>query len=452
MSNQSGSNDSGSERGESEPSGLKPTGSQIDCARSCDDLHIEAALTFLTELGTSTLESGYATEATLLIVGSCAAAWGLRDVSVCGVGRVVIVQCSDNNGNTMSRLAEASTLDAFDCDRMRRIKDVARQTVVEQLHPNTACERLKAANAGPQPFPWWSVQAGGVLLAFCICLQIGGHALAAVLAAGTQLVVNLSGRWFGKHGVPTFFTVAVQAAGAGAFGGLFHGLGWLTVAQAATVVATAWVLIAPLPQLMSTAIDVVSSDSLTALARALGAALIIGGITLGGLLMLALSWRFDLGIAGDPTLPQLPVWLGIIFAILGAIGNALFNVGGRNLLVPAAVAGLVTASVNQTLIHVGHLPSVWAGPLAAVVLGFLAAATANWLRLPMSALALVGITGALLPGLIVCQGLILSVYQVSGIGYFVQAGAVCVALGIGASFGVYLWSVLARSPWAASTD
>ncbi|MFE1591244.1 threonine/serine exporter family protein [Nocardia sp. NPDC058705] len=441
MSNLSEANDNASKQDQSRST-----------AAGSGDRQIEAALEFLAELATSTLESGYATEASMLMVKSCAGAWGLREVTVSSLGRVVIVQCADGDGLVLSRVAEASSLDSYDCDRMRRIKDVVRQTVTDNLTPVDACDRLKKADIGPQPFPWWSVQAGGVLLAFCICLQIGGSPPAALLAAGTQLIVNLSGRGFGAHHVPKFVAVAVQAAMAGALGGTFHLIGWLSVAQAATVIATAWVLIAPLPQLISTAIDVVSADSLTALARALGAALIIGGIVLGGLLTLALAWRFDLGIASDATLPTLPVWLGIIFAILGAIGNALFNVGGRGLLFPAAVAGLVTASVNQTLIHVGHMPAAWAGPLAAVVLGFLAAASAERLRLPMSALALVGITGALLPGLIVCQGLILSVYKVSGIGYFAQAAAVCVALGLGASFGVYLWSVSARRPWAATTD
>lgn len=417
-----------------------------------DRRRVTDELRFLTELGTATLESGYATEAMTLMVTSCAAAWGRTQILVTAVGRTVFVQCADADGDPVSRVAQATTLDSFDCDRMRRIKQVAQRTVVERLDPRTACRLLAAADAGPQPFPWWSVQAGGMLLAFCICLQIGGTALAASLAALTQLVVNLSGRGLGALGVPKFFTVAVQATVAGTFGGVFHLLGGMPVAQAATVVATAWVLIAPLPQLISTAIDLVSADSLTALARALGAALIIGGIALGGVLVLSLSWRFDLGGAADAVLPVLPIWLGICFAILGAIGNALFNVGGPHLLLPAAVAGLVTAAVNQTLIHAANIPAAWAGPLAAVVLGFLAAASAEWLRLPMTALTLVGITGALLPGLIVCQGLILSVYQVSGIGYFVQAGAVCVALGVGASFGVYLWSVLARRGWAASTD
>ncbi|MFD3704320.1 threonine/serine exporter family protein [Nocardia sp. NPDC058658] len=438
MSNLSGDNDSAS--------------NQAAAGSDGDDRRIEAALEFLTELATSTLESGYATEASILMVKSCAARWGLHDVTVSSLGRMVIIQCAAGEGRVLSRVAEASSLDAYDCDRMRRLKDVARQTVTDDLSPVDACDLLKKADIGPQPFPWWSVQAGGVLLAFCICLQIGGSALAAALAAGTQLVVNLSGRGFGAHHVPKFVAVAVQALMAGAIGGTFHLVGWLSVAQAATVIATTWVLIAPLPQLISTAIDVVSADSLTALARALGAALIIGGIVLGGLITLALAWRFDLGVANDATLPVLPVWLGIIFAILGAIGNALFNVGGRNLLLPAAGVGLITASVNQTLIHVGHMPSAWAGPIAAIVLGMIAAASADRLRLPMSALALVGITGALLPGLIVCQGLILSVYKVSGVGYFVQAAAVCVALGLGASFGVYLWSVLARRPWAATTD
>ncbi|MFC9659930.1 hypothetical protein ACFVJ5_06795 [Nocardia sp. NPDC127606] len=57
------------------------------CDDDTDDRRVEAALTFLTELGTSTLESGYATEAMMLMVNTCAAAWGLRDVTVCGVGR-----------------------------------------------------------------------------------------------------------------------------------------------------------------------------------------------------------------------------------------------------------------------------------------------------------------------------------------------------------------------------
>ncbi|WP_255284015.1 hypothetical protein [Nocardia ignorata] len=38
----------------------------------------------------------------------------------------------------------------------------------------------------------------------------------------------------------------------------------------------------------------------------------------------------------------------------------------------------------------------------------------------------------------------------SGVEYFVQAGAVCVALGVGASLGVYLWSVVARRGWAGT--
>ncbi len=409
-----------------------------------DHHRVEAALRFLTRLGAAMLESGYATEAMELMVLPCAAVLGLDDARVVGIGRLVIVECADGNGRTASRFGEAASLDSFDCDRMRRLKDVARDVVVRRLDADAACARLDSADAGPPPFPWWSVQAGGMLLAFCICVQIGGTPLAGVLATLSQLVVNLSARGFGAARVPKLFAVTVQAALAGFFGGAFHLLGWLTVAQAATVVATTWVLIAPLPQLISTAIDLISADSLTALARAVSAASIIAGIALGGVLILSLAWRFDLGVAADPTLPVLPIWLGIVFAVLGAVGNALFNVGGPALLVPAAVAGLLTAAVNQTLIHAAHLPGAWAGPLAAVVLGFVASSVSEALRLPMSALALVGITGALLPGLIVCQGLILAVYEVSGVSYFVQAGAVCVGLGVGAALGVYLWSLVAR--------
>ncbi|MBB5918060.1 uncharacterized membrane protein YjjB (DUF3815 family) [Nocardia transvalensis] len=64
----------------------------------------------------------------------------------------------------------------------------------------------------------------------------------------------------------------------------------------------------------------------------------------------------------------------------------------RNLLLPAAGAGLLAAAVNQMLTHLANMPPVWSAPITAIALGFVAAASSEWLRLPVSALMLVGLT------------------------------------------------------------
>jgi uncharacterized membrane protein YjjP (DUF1212 family) len=413
---------------------------------------VQAGLDALAGLGTAMLESGYPTEAALHEMAQARPHLGVESATIVAMGRVVIVQSPGPDGISMSKVAEASTLDTFNCDQMKRVKQAGRSLGQDGKPIRTACSQLASAVTESPPFPWWWAPAGGMLLAFCICLQIGGTVLASALAGGVLLVVYLTGRGLGARQVPKFFAVAVQAAVAGALGGLIHLGGGMPVPQTAALLATAWVLILPLPQMISMSIDMVNSDSLTAWARGLGVVLITSGVSLGAFLVLVLSWQLDIDQASDPELPTLPVWLGITFAVAGAVGNALYNVGGRDLLVPAAALGLFTASVNQGLIHLLDIPPGWAAPIAAVPLGFVAAAAARRLQLPITALALVGITGALLPGLTVAEGLILSVYEQSAATDFGQAIAICVGLGVGASLGVYLWTLSAGQSWLPSPD
>ncbi|GAB2703539.1 hypothetical protein GCM10027089_27060 [Nocardia thraciensis] len=172
--------------------------------------------------------------------------------------------------------------------------------------------------------------------------------------------------------------------------------------------------------------------------------LAVAGIAIGATLVLALSQRFPSVTPIHPDLPQLPIWLVLCFSILGALGNAVFNNGGRNLLLPAAAAGLLAAVVNQVLVHLANIPPVWSAPITAIALGFVASATYEWLRLPVSALMLVGLTGALLPGLTLYQGLVEELFHLSGMRYFVQTLAIGVGLGFGAACGVLLHSLYAR--------
>ncbi|MBF6214503.1 threonine/serine exporter family protein [Nocardia puris] len=405
-----------------------------------------ASLDFLVKLATAMLESGYATDPMTQTVRLCGAAMGLERITVVGIGRTVTLEYLCADGQALTRTAAASTIDAFDCDRMKRLKNVAREVTLSGTDPDTARRMLADAERGPLPWPWWFLPFGGSLLALCIALQVGGTAKAAVAAAVVLPPVYALGRGLGRLAIPRLYGVAVQTAFAAALGGLLHVAGAITLTDTAVLIATNWVLLVPMPQLVSTAIDAVSSDGVAALARAASALLVVGGITLGGALVLAFSQRFSFGDPIDPTLPQLSLRLAIGFSILGALGNAVFNGGGRDLLLPAAGAGLLTAAVNQTLIHAGNMPSEWSGPIAAAALGFAAAACSDLLRLPMTALALVGITGALLPGLIVYQGLVIELFHTSGVGYFVRAFAVCVGLGVGAALGVILYVLFRRIP------
>ena len=72
-----------------------------------------------------------------------------------------------------------------------------------------------------------------------------------------------------------------------------------------------------------------------------------------------------------------------------------------------------------------------------------AVAAAMWSRrspYPPSVLALMGITGALLPGLVVYQGLATELFRDTGLPSFTQAGLVIVGLGIGTTAGFQLAS------------
>ncbi|MEV0247264.1 threonine/serine exporter family protein [Nocardia sp. NPDC050712] len=411
-----------------------------------DIQRIWVALDFLAGLAVAMLESGYATDSMHQTVTACAAAIGVHPVTVAGTGRTITVEYVFGDRSAATRTGVASTLDSVDCDRMKRLKNLARAVAAEGLDPEIALVRLAAADRGPQPWPWWIAPFGGALLALCIAVQVGGSGAAALIAAFVLVPVWALGHGLTVLTVPRLYGAAVQTVLAAGLSGMAHMSGLVTVSEAAIAIATVWVLLVPMPQLVSMSIDAISSDTVTATARAASSLLAVAGITLGGALVVTIVQNSALTPV-DPRLPVLPIWLALIFSILGALGNAVFNGGGRDLLAPAAAAGLLAAAVNQTLIHVVHLSPDWSGPFSAIVLGFVAAASAERLRVPMSALILVGITGALLPGLVLYQGLVIELFHSSGVGYCVRAFTICVGLGVGAALGVLLFFLTRQRPW-----
>lgn len=206
----------------------------------------------------------------------------------------------------------------------------------------------------------------------------------------------------------------------------------------AAAVAVTWTLLVPLPHIVGWVADAAGSEHLAAVARASSALLVVSGIVIGGTLVIAGADRLGFEPAQNWQLPTLAIPLGLLFAVLGAMANAVANGGGLDLLGPAAVIGLATAACNQTLIHVLGVPSAWAAAIAAVLLGIGASLWSRRIPYPGSVLALMGITGALLPGLTVYQGLAAELGHHSGVSPFATAAAVCFGLGVGVTFGMTL--------------
>ena len=395
-----------------------------------------AALGTLLKLGLALLQAGHTTHAMAHSVRRVAAAWQLNDLVVLGNGRAVILEHILPSGAAMTRTGDIPSIDAFDCEQMRQLAHLVADIEAGRLRQDQAAAAIDQV-LRTRRSAWWTV-GGGTLLALCVSLQVDGALGSALGAALVYPLVALTGRLTGAYHVSRIYAVALQCVVAALLAAALHGLGLLSVKQAAVCVAVNWMLLVPLPQVISMVVDTVNSDAHAALARAASLVLAVGGILLGGLIVLAVGRQLPVPAAASVALPTLPLLATLVFSTLGAVGNAMANSGGRRLLLPAAVVGLLTAACNQFLLRELGVPGTWSAPLTAVALGFGAALGARRLDYPASALALMGLTGALLPGLVVYQGLMASLDMGSGRAYFVQAGLTCLALGVGTALGYLL--------------
>ncbi len=408
-----------------------------------DEANTWQALGVLLKLALALLQAGHTTHAMAQAVRRVAAAWQLNGVVVLGNGRAVIVEYTLPSGAAMSRTGDTPSIDAFDCEQMRQLAHVVDDIEAGRLRQDQAAAAINQVLVTHRSASW--TMGGGTLLALCVSLQVDGTLWSALGAACVYPLVALTGRTLGSFHVSRIYAVAMQCMIAALAAAALHGLGALTLAQAAVCVAVNWMLLVPLPQVISMVVDTVNSDAHAALARAASLVLAVGGILLGGLVVLAVGRHLPTTATASVALPTLPLLATLVFSTLGAMGNAMANSGGPRLLLPAAVVGLLTASCNQLLMREIGVAPTWSAPLTAVVLGFGAAYWARRLDYPASALALMGLTGALLPGLVVYQGLMANLNHGSGQHYFVQAGLSCLALGVGTAFGYLLETFTQRS-------
>lgn len=397
-------------------------------------------LELLTDMGTAQLESGLGASRTIESMRSSAAGIDMPDLFVAVSGQSLTVQYVSADGTVSPRIGQAESVSTINCEHLRRLDEVSRAVSNRETDIDEANSRIREISASRMP-AWWTV-GGLTLLAFCIGLQVGGSLRMALCAAVVHLTAAVTGRYIGQFGIAPLFGSAVQSIAGAVVATLFYAIGVISVLEAAGAVAVSWMLLVPLPLVVILVVDIVTTNHLAAVARLSALILSLGGIIVGGAVVLSAAGAMDTQPPTEVDLPSLAIPLGLLVSILGAVGNALANSGGKALVLPAAVIGLVTASINQALLHLVGLSATWASTITAILLGLMVATWAKRSEYPTSVLALMGITGALLPGLTVFQGVAEELYFGAGLQYFAQAGLVAVCLGVGTTLGFQIASIV----------
>ncbi|ALJ20059.1 threonine/serine exporter family protein [Microbacterium sp. No. 7] len=403
---------------------------------SADD--VRQRLELLSALGLGFLESGQSGGQTSRVLTSCASLLGLAQASVTVFGRVVLTQAHAPDGGSVSVSGAARTLDVIDCSRLRGLADVAARigesARVDVLRDDVSRVRDRATNGAV-------TTAGLTMLAVFITMQVGVLWQAWVTAAVLQLISSFVGLGASRVLMPRLFAAAVQSAAGGAVATALVLAGFVDPVGAAAAIAVTWLLILPLPQLISAVTDAIDADYLSAMSRAGSLAVTAVGIALGGVVTFALGELFHMEHPRIDDLPSMPWYLVLVFSGLGALSNALANGGRRSLILPALVLGVVTGATNQLLLRVVGLDALWASSLSGVVLGVVTVVFAARTGYPQQVLALMGITGALLPGLQVFLGILQQMSGGSGLAHFGTAAAICLSVGVGVALGAYLASL-----------
>jgi uncharacterized membrane protein YjjP (DUF1212 family) len=252
--------------------------------------------------------------------------------------------------------------------------------------------------------------------------QLGGTWAGAVVVATVAMLIDLIGRWLGRHRVPSFYLNVV----AGLVATLAAAVTTLIGAQQtpSLVVAGSIVVLLPGGTLVNGVRDAISGYVVTGTARVSEVLLVVAGLVGGVALGLAIGRAAGVDMSVNPDtlgLDALPV--RVLSAAVAATAAAVTYYIPYRLLPAAALSGAVGMLVLSLVESVG-VTGVPSYALAAFVVGLSGYVLANAQRaLPMM-VVVPGIL-SLLPGLTLYTGLLeLSTGQASaGLVSMVDAGA-----------------------------
>ncbi|WP_454296450.1 threonine/serine exporter family protein [Salana multivorans] len=436
--------------GEGDLSGGESSGTQLGLADG------QQRIRLLSLLGYGFLESGQTSGQTARILVACGRALGLRDLSFNIFGRIVLLEASLPDRSVVTSSGAADSLDAIDCTKSRELNQVAEEITTQRWDASPEQERStldqmreRIGQLRRSVTPPWITILGMTVLAFCISVQLPISWQGRFATALTQLIVSLTATGLSRWpGLPKLFWAGLLSLVSGTVVTILVLIGLVVPADGTAAIAVTCLLILPLPQVIGSVADAIEGDLLSALGR-LAAVVVAGaGIVIGQAITYYYGELFGMehpdlsALAGLPTPPW---YLILVFCALGAMANAFANGGRPRLLGPAAVIGAITGATNQLLSNtdwgLGMSP-LWASSLSGVALGLLTIFFVLRTGYPQQVLALMGFTGALLPGMQIFQGIMNLMGEVdariNAVPSFLTAGSMCIGVGIGVSLGAYL--------------
>ncbi|WP_291477831.1 threonine/serine exporter family protein [Corynebacterium sp.] len=423
---------------------------------------IRDCLGVLADLACGFLESGQPGWRVGETLTACADARGLTGFGFTTVGRLVIVEASLPDGGTVTVTTSAKALDLIDCTRSWRLHRLAEEIASPTGHGaghgavpgDIGALRTEVARLRSISTPWWAVAGGTTMLAFVISMQLGVGWQSWVAAAVVQMLTAFCGQALTVLKLPELFAAVVKSAVAGTLATVLVLVDVLDPVAAAAAIAVNWLLLVPLPQIIGAMSDVIDGDYLSAVTRAGSVVVTAFGITISGIYVFALGEVLDMDHPLIGEVPGLPWYLALVFSALGALANAFANGGWLRLAFPAMTVGVVTGVVNQFLLVVVGASAVWAAAGASTVLGAVAVLMAVRTGYPDQVFTLMGVTGALLPGIAVVTGILQVKGGESGAEHFPAAVTTCVRIGTGVAVGADLttrWRALWSTGATGST-
>ena len=298
-----------------------------------------------------------------------------------------------------------------------------------------AMRRLQGITRRAKPFPKWAVTAAFGVFAAVFVGVLGGGQLASLIAFGSNLLISVVARIFGRWRVPDFFTTLASSFLVTIIALLLY---W------AIVVVGGILLLLPTARLVSATQDAINGFPVTAAGRFLSAFLTFGAVV-GGIAVASAAGEL-LGVERidvTETFPAAYPYVVQVLLIATAVAAiAVTEQTSRQLVLPTAAVGVVGYLALTGVGLLGAADSI-APAASAVVMGFLARIVALRLGAPQLVVA-VPAALILLPGLTIFRSMYVASVDatqiVAGAGGMLTAMAVI----LGAAGGIVLGDNLAR--------
>lgn len=308
--------------------------------------------------------------------------------------------------------------------------------------------RLTEILSNPHPYKRWVVTAGKAILAGGVAMMFNVSFVLVLVAAASAIVSDFITKKLYRLAVPAFFTQMVAAAATTIIAVFMFWLRSVDIAipgsnNPTVIVISGIIMLLSGVGLTASAKDALDGYYVTATARGMEVMMMTLGLAVGISFVLGISLRIGIPVSISDSLGSNTTFVsGVLGAGLAGAGFALTSyVRLRVVPITGIVAGIVYA-VYFVVVPVLPEPGI-APAIAGIIAGVFSYLIYRWLKIPESAMNMVGII-ALIPGLAVYRALYSLMNSEYGINQTMPAMVLALATGLGLAAGTTIGGFLAR--------